>query len=172
VSPLGTDLCADLPAARRQRGGRFCRARQGTQTVLLSGGDRAPLAHFSARRDSAVLFADSTEEQGPDYSQFMNTQAQVALLDPGDAGLRLFGARTAPPAGEVATPDARTRVIIVAVCLTGCMSRSFLAFTLTLWLTSWPPDAAQLMHAKREIFLFYWRFVSFIWISLGGDCMS
>ncbi|HEY1349308.1 MAG TPA: hypothetical protein VGF67_06755 [Ktedonobacteraceae bacterium] len=62
------------------------------------------LAHLSARWESEVLFADGKEELGLDHDQLMSAQAQVALLDPGAAGLRLSGARAAPLAPQMAAP--------------------------------------------------------------------
>lgn len=61
------------------------------------------LAQISARWDREVLFADGKEERGLDHSQMMSARPG-ALLDSGDAGLRLSGGRTAPRAGQVATP--------------------------------------------------------------------
>lgn len=46
------------------------------------------LAHLSARWEMEGLFGDGKEARGLDHSQRMSAQAQVALVDAGDAGLR------------------------------------------------------------------------------------
>jgi hypothetical protein len=58
--------------------------------------------------------------------------------------------RTAARAGLVATLGAIFRVVIVAACVRGCLSRSFLAFILRVCVICVPHEAAPRKSAKIE----------------------
>jgi hypothetical protein len=102
-------------------------------------------AHLSARWDRDVLTATGKEERGLDHSRLMSAQAQVTLAVRWLCWSPSFWkkSRTACRSGgnaqrPLATLDATSSVAIVIMCYADCMSRSFLASTLTRWLTYWP----------------------------------